>query len=87
MTMKTYSLDVIEAASRVAQIFADGCDRCDRDDLEKLETAGLMNVGVCSDSFCQDSLEEGETMWVFNADGEALIAAMRGESNNPRSHQ
>ena len=79
--MKTYSLETIEAASRVARIFADGCDRCDRDDLDTLESAGLMTVGVCTDTFGQDSLEEGETMWSFNADGNALVAAIRAQSS------
>lgn len=78
--MKTYSLEVIEAASRVSKIFADGCDRCDRADLDKLESAGLMTVGVCTDTFGQDSLEEGETMWTFNVDGDALVAAIRDQS-------
>lgn len=79
--MKTYSLEIIEAASRVSRIFADGCDRCDLDDLDKLEAAGLMEVGVCTDTFGQDSLEEGETMWSFNTDGDALVAAILAQSS------
>lgn len=79
--MTSYSLEVIKAAGRVGRIFADGCDRCDMEDLDLLEANGLMTRTRCTDPFGQDSLEKGETMWMFNADGEALVASILG---NPK---
>jgi hypothetical protein len=76
----TYDPEVIEAAARVGATFADGCDRCEMDDLIKLEDAGLMDRKTCEDDFGQDSLEVGETMWVFNATGSALVDAIRKPS-------
>lgn len=73
---KEYSPEVTAAALRVAVIFDSGCDRCDADDLEVLEKAGLMETSICRDTFGQDSLEAGDTMWSFNAEGEALIATL-----------
>lgn len=71
--------DVNAAAERVGRIFDQGCDRCDSADLELLEKAGLMDVGVCSDTFGQDTLEIGETMWTFNAKGKALVKKLLGQ--------
>jgi hypothetical protein len=77
----TYPLAVIVAASRIKRIFDGGCDRGDRDDFELLERHGLMDRGICSDTFGQDTLEIGEAMWTFNAAGDALLAALaQGES-------
>jgi hypothetical protein len=78
--MTGYPLEVLQATERVARIFADGCDRCDREDLDLLESAGLMDRGVCSDTFGQDSLEIGEDMWTFNADGNALADVLLKKS-------
>ena len=72
----TYPLGVIKAAVRIKEILDGGCDRGERDDFELLERYGLMDRGVCSDTFGQDTLEIGETMWTFNAAGEALCAAL-----------
>ncbi len=74
--MTSYSLDVIQAAGRVGRLFADGIDRGDLEDLTLLEDNGLMTRGECTDTLGQDSLEVGETMWTFNADGEALVASI-----------
>ncbi len=65
--------EVVDAAKRVASIFASGCDRCDGDDLALLEQAGLMSCEICRDNFGQDTLEVGEPMWSFNTNGEALL--------------
>jgi len=70
-----YSLPVIAATKRVSTIFAEGCDRCDITDLELLETNGLMDRGVVEQP--SDTLEEGDTAWFFNANGDALVAALR----------
>lgn len=70
--MDEYPPEVLQACERVARIFAEGCDRCDYDDLALLESAGLMDHGVCTDEFGQDSLEIGEDMWTFNAKGNVL---------------
>ena len=74
--MPTHTPDVIEAARRVGQIFSQGCDRCDAGDLEALEAAGLMDQGVCNDTFGQDTMEIGETMWTFNKAGVALVKSL-----------
>ena len=74
--LRGYSEEVCAAALRVARIFDQGCDRCDGDDLTLLEKAGLMEVGVCHDTFGQDSLEVGDAMWTFNAEGNALAKAL-----------
>ncbi len=68
-----YRKAVREAAKRVGEIFADGCDRCDAHDLDLLEKSGLMDQGICQDNFGQDTLEVGETMWTFNKKGLALV--------------
>lgn len=73
---KEYDAKIREAALRVARIFDNGCDRCDPDDLELLEKAGLMEVGICRDTFGQDSLEVGEPMWTFNEEGHALSKSL-----------
>ena len=78
--ISAYSPEVIETAKRVGQDFADGYDRGDAIDFELLENAGLMDIGVCSDTFGQDTLEIGETMWTFNAAGNALLAVILPES-------
>lgn len=70
------SQEVIEAAIRVAQIFATGCDRCDGADLTMLEKAGLMDQGICDDTFGQDTLEVGDPMWTFNDKGKALLKSL-----------
>jgi hypothetical protein len=72
----TYPIEVISAASRVGAIFADGCDRCDIDDLEALQSAGLMTVQPVEQ--LSDTLEIGDEAWFFNAAGDALVAAIRG---------
>lgn len=69
-------VDVLDAAKRVAEIFASGCDRCDGRDLELLERAGLMVQSECSDTFGHDTLEVGEPMWSFNAKGTALAKSL-----------
>lgn len=74
--MSEYSPVVIEAAKRVASVFENGCDRCDGTDLALLEEAGLMDQTVCDDTFGQDTLEVGETMWVFNDDGKAFLKSL-----------
>ncbi len=78
--MKAYTIPVIAAAQRVSIQQMEGLDRHEHRDLDTLEAAGLMDKGICEDADMQDSLEVGETMWTFNADGDALIAALRGES-------
>lgn len=75
----TYSLAAIAATVRVSCQQSEGIDRHCGNDLEILETAGLMDCGICTDNSSQDSLEVGETMWSFNAAGKALIAALAGE--------
>lgn len=75
-----HTADVLAAAERVGRIFDQGCDRCDSSDLELLESAGLMEQGVCADTFGQDTLEVGETMWSFNAKGSALVKKLLGET-------
>tara|TARA_R110002020_G_scaffold334383_1_gene549682 strand:- start:232 stop:471 length:240 start_codon:yes stop_codon:yes gene_type:complete len=77
--MKAYTTPVIAAAQRVARQQMEGLDRHNFNDLDTLEAAGLMDKGICEDADMQDSLEVGETMWTFNPDGDALIAALRGE--------
>jgi hypothetical protein len=77
---KEYSQQVRSAAARVAHIFDTGCDRCDADDLALLEQAGLMDVGICQDTFGQDSLEIGDAMWTFNAEGRALVDALSAKA-------
>ena len=74
-----YSLPVIAATKRVSTIFAQGCDRCDIDDLDLLEANGLMVQGVIEQP--SDTLEEGDTAWFFNADGEALVLALKEQGN------
>jgi hypothetical protein len=69
-----YSLQVIAATRRVSAIFSEGCDRCDIDDLDLLEASGLMVQGVIEQP--SDTLEEGDTAWFFNADGDALVLAL-----------
>lgn len=71
--MTQYKKAVKDATVRVARIFADGCDRCDGNDLALLEEAGLMDQETCTDTFGQDTMQLGETMWVFNARGHALV--------------
>ncbi|WP_341204817.1 hypothetical protein [uncultured Sulfitobacter sp.] len=78
--LKTYTTPVIAAAQRIARQQMEGLDRHEHRDLDTLEAAGLMDKGICEDAEMQDTLEVGETMWTFNADGDALIAALRGES-------
>jgi len=73
---KEYRPEIIAAALRVARIFDTGCDRCDADDLELLERSGLMETSICRDTFGQDSLEIGETMWTFNAEGKAITKVL-----------
>lgn len=73
---KEYSPEVIAAALRVARIFGEGCDRCNAEDLELLEKAGLMEQSICRDTFGQDTLEIGEPMWSFNAEGETLTKTL-----------
>lgn len=70
---KDYSAEVTGAVLRVARIFDAGCDRCDADDLALLEEAGLMDRGVCRDTFGHDTLQVGEAMWSFNAEGQAIV--------------
>jgi len=42
--------------------------------------AALMESTECEDAFGQDSLEVGETMWVFNEKGKALVASISGHN-------
>ena len=70
-----YSIEVISAASRVGEIFSNGCDRCDVDDLELLQAAGLMIVAPVEEP--SDTLEIGDEAWFFNQDGQALVAAIQ----------
>jgi hypothetical protein len=76
--MKSYTLHEIAAAQRVAMQQLEGLDRHERRDLDTLEAAGLMYSQICEDADMQDSVEVGEVIWILNADGEALIAALRG---------
>ena len=71
----SYSLPVIAATKRVSTIFSQGCDRCNIDDLDLLEASGLMYQGVIEQP--SDTLEEGDTAWFFNADGDALVSALK----------
>lgn len=83
--MTEHPLDVLQAAERVARIFAEGCDRCDYDDLALLESAGLMARGVVSEhTQVMDSLEVGEDMWTFNDEGNALADVLLKKSQRPR---
>lgn len=74
-----YSLEVVAAASRVASIFNDGCDRCDAEDLNLLHEAGLMTRRRCTkeDAEQQDSVEAGETLFEFNVQGAELVKSIR----------
>lgn len=73
-----YSLETIEAASRVGKIFANGCDRCNLDDLILLEEAKLMTIRTCTkeDEWHMDSLEAGEPLYEFNEDGNKLVQSI-----------
>jgi hypothetical protein len=71
-----YSLEVITAAKRVSDTFANGCDRCDLDDLDLLEANGLMTQGIVEEP--SDTLEEGDTAWFFNTVGAQLVGAIQG---------
>ncbi len=73
---KEYPQEVLDAAKRVAEIFAQGCDRCTSSDLTMLDNAGLMEQGVCDDDFGQDTVEVGETIWTFNDAGTALVKSL-----------
>ena len=86
--MSDYPQSVIEAARRIGRIFADGCDRGDYEDFELLEEAGLMDRGICCDTFGQDSLEIGEVMWTFNETGSKLVdelLSLNGETGTENS--
>lgn len=73
-----YSIEVIEAASRVGRIFEDGCDRCNADDLVLLENSNLMTLRTCTetDAESMDSVEAGEDLWEFNEQGNKLVQAI-----------
>ena len=71
-----YSLDVIAAAKRVSDIFADGCDRCDFADLDLLHYEGLMTIGRVEHA--SDTLQEGDKAYFFNQAGEALVNSLKG---------
>lgn len=79
--MSTYTTHVIAAAKRVSAIFEFGGDRCDYHDLDLLHFHSLMTKRRCteSDAARLDSMEPGETLYEFNEEGDALVAAIRGE--------
>jgi len=75
----SYSPEIKALAQRVNAHFLAGYDRWDGDDLRRLADAGLMTEDVCNDPECYDSLEAGETMWVFTQAGKNLLEAMDAE--------
>ena len=71
-----YSLDVIAAAKRVSDTFADGRDRCELADLDLLHYEGLMTIGRVDHA--SDTLQEGDEAYFFNEAGEALVTSLKG---------
>lgn len=66
---KVYTPEIIGIAVRVHGIIQYGDDRGDVSDFEKLVDAGLMTEGICDGELLEDSLEVGETVWIFTPEG------------------
>lgn len=66
---KDYNPEIMGIAVRIREIIEYGDDRGDVSDFEKLVDAGLMMEGICDGELLQDSLEVGETIWIFTPEG------------------
>ena len=71
-TERKYSPEIKDLTQRIYAHFQAGYDRWDADDMRCLASMGLMVETTCQDPFEYDSLEEGETMWVFTQAGKNL---------------
>ncbi|GBQ89131.1 hypothetical protein [Asaia krungthepensis] len=70
---KKYAPEIMGLAVRIHGLFQDGNDRGDVSDFEKLVDAGLMTEGVHSENCQSDSLEAGETVWIFTPEGLSTV--------------